>query len=226
LSRLRYHEAAELELLQEIAYLESQRPGLGRRFLSEVVQLEEQILEHPDAGAPLRPEIRKRILPVAHVSRLTPADSTRTLRRVSLATGAGGQPMDRSDTVSVTTVVALTGTVPWARDASLGVPARDGDDVRAGMPRGDEFTLAPGDRAGGTRPEADKGRTSVSYPNGSRATPGRFLFWRDYPDVEPGSVIVVPVAPDAEGFDWDQFLTRTLSVTSTIITLILALDRL
>ena len=81
-------------------------------------------------------------------------------------------------------------------------------------------------QAGGTLPEADKGRISVTYPNGSRATPGRFLFWRDYPDVEPGSVIVVPVAPDVEGFDWDSFLTRTLSITSTVITLLLALDRL
>jgi hypothetical protein len=39
-------------------------------------------------------------------------------------------------------------------------------------------------------------------------------------------VIVVPVAPDAEGFDWDSFLTRTLSITSTVITLLLAIDRL
>lgn len=33
---LRYHEAAEVELLHEIGYLEIQARGLGRRFFAEI----------------------------------------------------------------------------------------------------------------------------------------------------------------------------------------------
>jgi hypothetical protein len=34
---LRYHEAAEEELLNEIGYLELQAKGLGRRFFTEIL---------------------------------------------------------------------------------------------------------------------------------------------------------------------------------------------
>ena len=75
-------------------------------------------------------------------------------------------------------------------------------------------------RAGGFTQDADEGRLSVSYLNGERDTPGRFLFWRSYPNVEPGSTIYVPVKPEDEGFDWDTFLTRALSVVGTVATVI------
>jgi hypothetical protein len=40
LTTVRYHEAAEDELLTEIGYLELRKPGLGRRFFEEVKRAE------------------------------------------------------------------------------------------------------------------------------------------------------------------------------------------
>jgi plasmid stabilization system protein ParE len=57
-----YHEAAQDELLREIAYLELQAPGLGQRFLDEIVRSEKRILEHPRSAREIRPGIRKRML--------------------------------------------------------------------------------------------------------------------------------------------------------------------
>lgn len=80
------------------------------------------------------------------------------------------------------------------------------------------------DQAGGYAPDADEGRTSVEYPNGSRATVSSILWVFDNaPPVEPGSVIFVPTRPETEsGFDWDSALTRVLTVASTIATVIIA----
>lgn len=41
---LRYHEAAEKELLNEIGYLELQAQGLGRRFFAEIRRAEDRIV--------------------------------------------------------------------------------------------------------------------------------------------------------------------------------------
>jgi len=46
------------------------------------------------------------------------------------------------------------------------------------------------------------------------------------PLIEPGSVIFVPRELEEQGFDWDSFLTRTLSITGTILTILLMADRL
>lgn len=59
---VRYHEAAEAELLAEVGYLELRERGLGRRFLDDVRRAEALIAEHPAAGPELRPGIRKRLL--------------------------------------------------------------------------------------------------------------------------------------------------------------------
>ena len=75
-------------------------------------------------------------------------------------------------------------------------------------------------RAGGFTGDADKGRLSVSYLSGERATPRKFLFRRSYPRVEPGSTIYVPVKSEEEGFRWDTFLTRTLQVIGTVATVV------
>ena len=82
------------------------------------------------------------------------------------------------------------------------------------------------DRAGGYRDDADKDRVSIQYQDGERAAVDRFLFVRNAPDVRPGSTINVPMKADREGFDWDQFLARTLSIVSTTVTVIIAVDRL
>lgn len=59
---VRYHEAAEEELLNEIGYLELRAHGLGRRFFAEVRRAERLIAEFPESAEEIRPGIRKRLL--------------------------------------------------------------------------------------------------------------------------------------------------------------------
>ncbi len=56
---IRYHEAAEAELLDEIGYLELRANGLGRRFFTEVRRAESVIAQFPESGEEIRPGIRK-----------------------------------------------------------------------------------------------------------------------------------------------------------------------
>ena len=59
---LRYHEAAEDELLNEIGYLELQAHGLGRRLYAEVRRAERLISQFPESAPEIRPSIRKHLL--------------------------------------------------------------------------------------------------------------------------------------------------------------------
>jgi protein involved in polysaccharide export with SLBB domain len=51
-------------------------------------------------------------------------------------------------------------------------------------------------RSGGTTPKAVKRRIYVLKPNGTAVKTGKFLFFRNYPTVTPGSQIIVPGKPD------------------------------
>lgn len=59
---VRYHEAAEEELLNEIGYLELRARGLGRRFYAEVRRAERLIAQFPESAEEIRSGIRKRLL--------------------------------------------------------------------------------------------------------------------------------------------------------------------
>ena len=59
---IKYHEAAEVELLNEIGYLELRGKGLGRRFYAEVRLAERLIAQFPESAEEIRPGIRKRLL--------------------------------------------------------------------------------------------------------------------------------------------------------------------
>jgi plasmid stabilization system protein ParE len=59
---IRYHEAAEDELLREIGYLESRASGLGRRFFAEIRRAENLISRLPESGAGILPGIRTCLL--------------------------------------------------------------------------------------------------------------------------------------------------------------------
>ena len=59
---VRYHEAAQEELLHEIGYLELRANGLGRRFFAEVRRAEKLISQFPGLAEEIRPGIRKHIL--------------------------------------------------------------------------------------------------------------------------------------------------------------------
>ena len=59
---IKYHEAAEAELLHEIGYLELRAKGLGRRFHAEVRWAERLITQFPESAEEIRPGIRRRVL--------------------------------------------------------------------------------------------------------------------------------------------------------------------
>jgi protein involved in polysaccharide export with SLBB domain len=107
-------------------------------------------------------------------------------------------------TVTVTGAVAFSSRIPFQRGRTLG-------DYLA--------------EAGGTLHDADRGRVIVEYANGSRAISRRTLGIRRDPEVRPGSTIVVPFEEEGRGTNWDVILTRTLSITGTLATVILALKQ-
>ena len=59
---IKYHWAAEAELLNEIAFLESQAIGLGQRLFDEVLMAEKRIREFPLSSPEVRTGIRKLVL--------------------------------------------------------------------------------------------------------------------------------------------------------------------
>lgn len=59
MNEIRYHPAAEEEVLSEISFLELRVPGLGRRFYGEVQRAEKLIAEFPQSGYGLVAGIRK-----------------------------------------------------------------------------------------------------------------------------------------------------------------------
>lgn len=80
--------------------------------------------------------------------------------------------------------------------------------------------------AGGYTRDADRGRVSVEYANGTRDAVRKTLWiFNDDPDIEPGATVFVPTRERGEGFDWDSALSRTLAVLSTFATVYLAVGR-
>jgi polysaccharide export outer membrane protein len=79
--------------------------------------------------------------------------------------------------------------------------------------------------AGGYRSDADKGRVSVRYANGSARTRSRFLFFSSYPTPGPGSEVVVPVEPPDADNDWVTIVGPALSAVGSIVALIIAVSR-
>ena len=57
--RYEFHPEAEVDLVETILYYESQAPGLGERFATEVRHAIEQLLKHPKIGAPDEAGFRK-----------------------------------------------------------------------------------------------------------------------------------------------------------------------
>jgi plasmid stabilization system protein ParE len=58
-----FHPEARAEMRESIEFYEARLDGLGLRFLSAVEQTAERISIHPEAGASLAGEFRKRIVP-------------------------------------------------------------------------------------------------------------------------------------------------------------------
>ena len=58
-----FHEAARVDLADAVAYYDEQSPGQGSVFALEVHSVISRIIEHPEAGFPVRPSIRRIVLP-------------------------------------------------------------------------------------------------------------------------------------------------------------------
>jgi plasmid stabilization system protein ParE len=58
-----FHPEARAEMRESVEFYEARLDGLGLRFLSAVEQTAERITAHPEAGAFLSGEFRKRIVP-------------------------------------------------------------------------------------------------------------------------------------------------------------------
>jgi len=76
--------------------------------------------------------------------------------------------------------------------------------------------------AGGFTSTAKKGRSYIQYPNGRRKQTRRFLFFKFYPKVEPGSTIFVSKKPERQPIN----LQSIIAITGSIATLALVVDRL
>ena len=89
--------------------------------------------------------------------------------------------------------------------------------------------------AGGFHKFADKNSVTVTMPNyQTRSTGKTFIFFRKYPKVEPGSVITLSLddrkiekaAEPKEKVDWESWAQKALSAVTSVVSIILLLDRL
>jgi protein involved in polysaccharide export with SLBB domain len=89
--------------------------------------------------------------------------------------------------------------------------------------------------AGGFQKLADKNSVTVTFPNNqSESTKRFFLGIRNYPDVEPGGVITMRIDEEKreriekpkEKIDWGNELRTSLSTLTSVISLIILVDRL
>lgn len=76
--------------------------------------------------------------------------------------------------------------------------------------------------AGGFSPDAKKGRSYIQYPNGRRKQTRRFLFFKFYPKVEPGSTLIVRKRPERNPLR----LQEILGITSSLATIAFLVDRI
>ena len=86
--------------------------------------------------------------------------------------------------------------------------------------------------AGGFQSDADKGNVMVTHPNGRVEKTGRFLFWRNYPEVRKGSTIRVFAKEvdksnraDKEPINWNVILGNAVTQATAVLTLILLAQR-
>lgn len=89
--------------------------------------------------------------------------------------------------------------------------------------------------AGGFQKTTDKNSVTVTFPNNQTESTKRGLFWiRSYPTVEPGGVITMRfdeekrerIEKPKEKIDWGNELRSSLSTLTSVISLIILIDRL
>lgn len=86
--------------------------------------------------------------------------------------------------------------------------------------------------AGGFQKRANRNSVTVTLPNNQMLSTKRFLFIRNYPNAESGSIISLqmkpekPVYPDGKKTDWDGALSRTTQSLTAVLTLYLLINQL
>lgn len=78
-------------------------------------------------------------------------------------------------------------------------------------------------RSGGFSPQAKKGKTFVVYPDGKAISTTKFLFFRNYPTVEPGCEVVVPKKPERDRMSimqWVSVGSSLATMAAVIVSLI------
>jgi protein involved in polysaccharide export with SLBB domain len=82
-------------------------------------------------------------------------------------------------------------------------------------------------QSGGFSDDARKGKTYVVYPNGKAAATTKFLFFKNYPKVLPGSEIVVPAKKQREPLPataWISIGSSVASLALTVVTIVNAVN--
>jgi protein involved in polysaccharide export with SLBB domain len=79
--------------------------------------------------------------------------------------------------------------------------------------------------AGGYSAEAWRKKAYVVYANGNAATTKRFLFFKSYPKVKPGSEILVPRKADKKGLSTGEIVGLS-SALASLAGVVIALLRL
>lgn len=79
--------------------------------------------------------------------------------------------------------------------------------------------------AGGWTRTSDRARVSVRAANGSAQSVRQFLVWRRYPDVGPGSVILVGAKPEPEPLDITGVLAATAQILASTVAIIVVATR-
>ncbi|QDH81252.1 polysaccharide biosynthesis protein [Echinicola soli] len=77
-------------------------------------------------------------------------------------------------------------------------------------------------KAGGFTDNARKGKAYVVYANGDVKRTKNFIFFKNYPRIEPGAEIIVPQKPQRESMS----ATNWIGVASSLATLAILVDRL
>lgn len=74
------------------------------------------------------------------------------------------------------------------------------------------------DQSGGFLQSTKKGRSYVRYPNGKRKGAKRFLFFKFYPKIEPGTTIFIARKPKRDGLSTAEWLAVDISLATIALT--------
>ena len=79
-------------------------------------------------------------------------------------------------------------------------------------------------QSGGFSDNAKKGKSYVVYPNGSAERTKSFLWFKDYPKVEPGTEVIIPQKPERRRLSPGEIATLATAM-STLAPMVLNLTR-